>query len=726
MPASPAEPPQTHIPGSTPRTPRTGGSLGYLILAGALHGAVAWGTYFVVEYVLFTLVPLPGGTNSMLAATQWRVTALLALLFPIAGFISGGVAALVVTLVRIVRRRANEPFSTRRLRALAALTVSACFTAGLLTVRPLGKAGAFALTIGVMLTLGLLWSSAGRNQREWLGSLGNPWFVSLALLTADWTGGRLLIGARPIVKLAAAVFVTLASAGLTVLITNPYRKRSHLRKTMYPILPGATLLLSAAIALIYTLLSSRGLPAVPPVPPSAAGHPNVVLITMDAVRADHLSVYGYDRDTTPFLEDFAKRATVYTNAIATSDFTPPTHASLFTGLYASWHEAHFAPPQYPAGRPLAGGYPTIASILSAHGYHTLAVVANWGGLSREFGLNHGFQVYDARRPRAVTDPRLLRHALGSLVSAFLPIEDLEARFRRAAEINSAAIALLGRVARRQAPFFLFVNYMDSHVPYVPPRAYCRFFPPAGRPMDLYAYVALQNLVMTGVRPLTFAERSRLVSQYEGGIRYIDSQLAALFGRMEGLGLLDNTLVIICSDHGEAFGEHGLMQHGVSVYQDQVHIPLIIRYPHQTHPRVITGLVSQVDVLPTVMGALGLEAPQAVQGTNLLGFGDDTRRFVVSESFYWAHVFNGRLERVERAIFSGNHKFISSTTGKRELYDLSGDPNELQNLASRDPEEERTLQKRLTDWVRVIPSPTANDGSDGSRLVNVLRSLGYVQ
>jgi arylsulfatase A-like enzyme len=459
---------------------------------------------------------------------------------------------------------------------------------------------------------------------------------------------------------------------------------------------------------------------------AASSRPNVVLVTMDTVRADHLSLYGYRRDTTPFLEELANRATVYTNAIATSDFTPPTHASLFTGLYASWHGAHFDPPGYVAGRALPAGHPTLASILAKNGYRTAAVVANWGGLSPRFGLDRGFQLYDARKPKLVTDPRFIRGAFANFLGAFVCTSDLDARFRRAGEINGTVSTVLNHLARERRSFFLFVNYMDAHVPYAPPRRYCNIFEPRASHSSVYNYAALEQRVMTRRQPINAQERAQLVSQYDAGIRYLDSQLAVLFGRLKELGLFDNTLIIVCADHGEAFGARDLMQHGVSVYQDEVHVPLIIKYPHQSEPRVVRDFVSQVDVLPTVLDVIGIEPPKLVQGVDLRAPQIPEGRYLVSESFCWMDKFDHRLERVERAIFCGNLKLITSTRGPRGLYDLELDPHELRDLSGADPDDEEHLGSELKGWVQRIPAPSGGSTRGDERLLNVLRSLGYVQ
>ena len=694
---------------------------------GGLHGAVAWGTYFIVENVLFTLVPLVGGLNGMMAPTQWRVFAILAVAFPCQGFVLGGLASLASWALGALHLARKTPSTAHRYRALATLTLIAAFITNLLTVRPLGSAGAFALVVSAALAVGSLSAFTSERWRRRIGVLTNPWAASAVMLAGGWAAQQVLPGVPLLMKLAGAILAVLAVAATAMAGSRLWLRWSLPRDLLLPKRAAAGLLMATAVVAASSLLLSRGLASLRPLQfAAAASRPSVVVVTMDAVRADHLSVYGYPRDTTPVLRQFAKTATLYTNAIAPADWTLPSHASLFTGLYASWHGSYFDPPKYVAGRPLGRQYPTLASILADNGYRTIAVAANWGGLNPIFGLDRGFQLFDARMPRTIMDPRLLRRAVREELGAFIPCDDFDARFRRAEEIDDTIPVLLERVAREQAPFLLFVNYMDAHVPYVPPPPFSGYRPGQAQPIGYYEYRAIENQVMTRTRSITPAEKDQLLSQYDGGIRYIDSRLTPLFRRLKELGLFDNTMIVIASDHGEAFGEHGLMQHMVSVYQDQVHVPLIIKYPRQTTPRVVDDLVSLVDVLPTALSALGFEPPKVTQGEDLQDPGKRAGRLVVAESFSQPEKFGHRLDRVERAIFLAKAKFITSTTGKRELYDTSLDPKELHNLYAEDTPEATTLEKRLAEWVARIPPKVGGTPKDRKDILKVLRSLGYMQ
>jgi arylsulfatase A-like enzyme len=222
---------------------------------------------------------------------------------------------------------------------------------------------------------------------------------------------------------------------------------------------------------------SAKMPALPKRDQAKTGQrPNVVLIVMDTVRADHTSVYGYDRDTTPFLRELAKEATLYTRAFAVSDFTLPTHASMFTGLYPRTHGAYYAPPNYPNGLPLSQRFTTMAEVLQANGYRAAGIVANAGYLSTSMGFSQGFELFDSRLPERVAAPSrspYLRRRVHELLDRFVSTADFEPTTRRAQEINHEAETFLNQV---DGPFFLFLNYMDAHNPYAPPPPFDRQYP----------------------------------------------------------------------------------------------------------------------------------------------------------------------------------------------------------------------------------------------------------
>ena len=288
--------------------------------------------------------------------------------------------------------------------------------------------------------------------------------------------------------------------------------------------------------------------------------------------------------------------------------------------------------------------------------------------------------------------------------------------------------------QENARFFLFVNYLDAHWPYVSPPPFDSAEPP---PAEAYAwndFYRLMRDVMTFERPLGEEQRRRLESLYDLGLTYLDLHLGKLLAHLKELGLYEKALIIVTSDHGEAFGEKHLLEHGVSTYQDLLHVPLTIKYPHQSGATVVSELVSAVDIMPTILDVLGYEVPSFAEGESLRKVGIGRSRAVISESFPGNFVlgFGPRFDRIERAIFSGPFKFIGSTDGKRELYDLSMDPNEEHNILDSYGETAKELEARLGRWLEDVQagarsSVTPSHGSDiDAADKERLRALGYLQ
>ncbi len=229
------------------------------------------------------------------------------------------------------------------------------------------------------------------------------------------------------------------------------------------------------------------------------------------------------------------------------------------------------------------------------------------------------------------------------------------------------------------------------------------------------------------RPITAAEQRHLLSQYDGGIAYLDSQIGQLLGTLKELGLYDDTLIVITSDHGEALGEKNLVGHSItSLYQDQVHVPLLMRYPNGQRTGESNMLVSHVDIMPTILGVLGYAAPAGVQG-RMINDAAAPDRQVYSEAYGGPlTVITGhhRFRGVKRAVFSGSSKLIVWTNGSPELYDLASDPEETRNLYGRG--ESAALETRLAAW-RAQASAERSPAPVRTRPnLDNLKSLGYVQ
>jgi arylsulfatase A-like enzyme len=246
------------------------------------------------------------------------------------------------------------------------------------------------------------------------------------------------------------------------------------------------------------------------------------------------------------------------------------------------------------------------------------------------------------------------------------------------------------------------------------------------------FTLLGNVVHKGAR-VTDPQRKHLLSQYDGAITYLDSELGKLFTKLREMHLLDNTLIVITADHGEAFGARNLMEHGVSVYQDQVHVPWLIRYPggsgsdrNASRGLTVKDPISSVDLLPTVLEFAGMPPMKNLDGISLL-HSSGTNRFIYCESYPRGSLLTEeRFRRTERAVVHGRWKLITSTVGKHELYDLTSDAAESQSLYSQQEGLYRQMLQNLKRWVQKGEIAAKAGERPDRQTMEMLKSLGYVQ
>jgi arylsulfatase A-like enzyme len=546
--------------------------------------------------------------------------------------------------------------------------------------------------------------------------LANPWIASVLLLALPVMFTQI----NPKPTLVSGTLWLLPFAGAALLLAGWTARKP---------LPMFSLVgvLLAACFLLHQEPRQAG-PRTSETPASNA--PDVILITLDTVRADHLSLYGYERDTTPNLRRLAQKATVYTHAISPGDMTLSSHASIFTGVYPSWHKAHFDP-DHEEGRPLDGRYPTLAEILAGKGFDTAGIIANYLYLAPGFGLDRGFSYLDSSGPVVfleATKPFLLRERVRNFLTRFSQPWEYDAMFRRAEDVNQAALAVLSRDQAQGLKCFCFLNYMDAHWPYLPPARFATLYPGYVPSIRINQYSAMEREVLTLRRPMAERERQHLISQYDGAIAYMDWALGKLVEQLQQRGLYDNTLIIVTADHGEAFGERAMVGHALSVYQDMVHVPLLIKYPGESRPAVVDESVSLTDLMPTILAVLGYPAPKHIQGRSLLKAAPEAGIGVISETFVHPLIsaWTSRFRRIEQAIFSGQLKFIQSSHDDRELYDLAQDPNEEHNLFGSRPTD--GFELKLVQYLRAAAADDRKQAQAqaGTASLEKLKALGYVQ
>ncbi len=440
-----------------------------------------------------------------------------------------------------------------------------------------------------------------------------------------------------------------------------------------------------------------------------AGPPNLVLITLDTTRADRLGCYGGPDDVSPHLDAFARSATVYENAYATSSWTLPSHASLFTGLFPSQHGAQSLPGAERHGlgygvRPLAPEFETLAERLREAGYRTAAVVAG-PALRAELGVAQGFEIYHDE----LDTPGRRFHG------------------KRASEVMDQVEAVLAQIGGE--PFFLFVNFFDPHAPYQPPGYRSAEAPP---PKDLVP--RLLDLLREGRPPVPASAlpddiRSALAASlhaYDAEIRYMDEHLGRLLARLDDLGGDRGTAIVITSDHGESFGEHYFVSHGAHLYEDNTRVPLVVRKPGQRRGRRVETPVQNHRATATLLTLAGLDPlPGSVPP-----LGQPKTRIIteVHRSELNVALFGEVLDRDLVAIYDPPFKAIFSTRRTAELFDLDSDPEELHDLAEARAERLETLADQLERWRKDHPLLSTADEPAELRpeTEEALRALGYLE
>ncbi len=403
---------------------------------------------------------------------------------------------------------------------------------------------------------------------------------------------------------------------------------------------------------------------------SAAGKPgpNVVVITIDTLRADHLGCYGYDRIKTPNIDQLAKSGVRFANAFTVVPITLPSHTVLMTGEYPMATGVHDF-----SGNKLAAGTMTLARVLQGHGYSTAAFIGS-AALDSRFGLNQGFDTY--------YDHFNLGHMRE------IHLDQIERRGDKVVDL-----ALKWLESHQRKPFFLWVHLYDPHAPYDPPQPYARLY--RGHP-------------------------------YDGEIAFADAQVGRLFDYLKQQHLYEHSLIVLASDHGESLGEHGEKTHGFFVYNATLHVALIVRVPGDP-PRVVQQGVSLVDVMPTVLQSLEIARPSSVQGQSLLSLmlGHQSGRDSGQYAENYAPLIHFGWNRLLGFEWRGM-KYIETT--RPELYDLKTDPHELHNLFSTHQALAHEMNERLQDLIRRYTpasktSAAATQATDPALLAS-LRSLGY--
>jgi arylsulfatase A-like enzyme len=449
--------------------------------------------------------------------------------------------------------------------------------------------------------------------------------------------------------------------------------------------------------------------------PKTAG-PNVIFISLDTVRADHLGCYGYKYPTSPHLDRLARGAILYENAVCVQPTTNPSHASMFTGLYPAEHGvlSNFVP--------LRAGVPTLPQLLAAHGYESVAVIGGFPLDRRISGLGRGFRYYDDY----INPWSYLRHTILYRFAVALE-ERLYGTLRPAPNVTAGALRILRQ--RRNRPLFLFVHYFDPHHPYFYHGAAERFYA-GSEPVDFEKQqLELKrrwNKYKEGTPRPSFAPAMEAL--YDDEIHFTDKAVGDLLHALRRSGNYDRTLIAVASDHGESFGEHGYKYHGQTVYDPEIKVCLLIKPVGDAKGSRVRTQVETRALARTILAAAG--APAAgYRGTpvDLLNLGGNPKvkaSFGFSQTNDKTTLANGTEVSARYCVRSADAKLISDLVKKRyEYYDLTTDAGETSNLYGRvDAASYEIYRGELTRHIE--GAAAAASGRVGGDLADALRSLGY--
>jgi arylsulfatase A-like enzyme len=432
--------------------------------------------------------------------------------------------------------------------------------------------------------------------------------------------------------------------------------------------------------------------------------PNIVLIGVDTLRCDHVGCYGYGRPTTPNIDRLASQGVIFENAVSQAPWTLPSFATVFTSLYPTQHGAgHVASGTAHFGARMRTSFPPLAMMLLREGY-TIGPIVNGPALSSEYGVDRGFEFYNGAK---------------------------DGKARPADRVTRDALKWIDE--HKGKPFFLFVHYFDPHVPYEPPSPYDEMFDPGyrgrvGPGFDRDTYARARGYLSCSGDPSAQADWDRLRALYDGEIAFTDKAIGLLLQGLRARGLKENTLVVFLSDHGEEFFDHGDFEHGHTLYDELLKVPMVISHPGIVPENVrVTAQVRLLDVLPTVLDLLGIGSYSHFQGVSLkeLMWGEDDftgrdrallpPRFAYSEGILYGSEKKSVTCHPWRLI-------LDTATGERMLDNLKYDPDEQSNLVATQPAKADALEEVLVETYCAMSETWYVEMAGGGRALDVVLTL----
>lgn len=411
----------------------------------------------------------------------------------------------------------------------------------------------------------------------------------------------------------------------------------------------------------------------------AADAPNIVLITIDTLRADRLEPYGYKKIETPAAKRMANEGMLYTRAMTTSPWTGPSFTTIFSGHYPGALKLEKLCTLY-------GEYPTIATHLTAHGYRTEAVITN-PFLRGELAFDRGFTYFEHTGA-----PAWLQPIQGSIMQRTLMLWFYNSHDDYRAEVmTNRAAARLERLQKMDTPFFLWVHYMDPHIPYL------SHADDADISFDLGYVGQFSDMfwdfrsVRAGTIQLSGADKERIAYLYDQDVAYVDRHVNRLLTKIDDLGLSANTVVIYTADHGEELFDHGSIEHGHTLYQELLHLPLIVRWPGRiTGGAVNENPVSLIDLFPTISHIAGFEPPSGLPGVNVLAESIPDRTLYVENMLYGLQI---------KGMVRGFDKLIhDQDSAPLKLFRMDVDPKETTNALFEHRELVDQMHEQYQQWL----------------------------
>lgn len=410
---------------------------------------------------------------------------------------------------------------------------------------------------------------------------------------------------------------------------------------------------------------------------------SVILISIDTLRADHLGSYGYWRDTSPNIDRFTADSVTFRTAIVQAPSTVRSHASILTSLYNFQHQARSIPVAALPDEAI-----TVTEVLSREGYQTAAFTGA-GQVHPEYGLNQGFDLYAHRGKRKFAEA----------------VDD----------------AIVWLEAEPRGKFFIFLHTYEVHAPYTPKQQYLDMFPPEPD-SRLPEHISIEmieelNLELFGRRTYEPSDVRQLMRSYDAEIRSVDHDFGRLVEFLKAAGEYDDLLIVFTADHGEEFGEHGMIaRHSHTLHDETLKVPLIMKFPRGSFASTeVRSQVRSIDIAPTITAVLGIEAPPSFQGASLTNVLTGTdRSALVSVSERGDDIPSTAIRTERWKLYDGR------------LYDLVADPKELEDVSARYPTVRRAMESLLVELVSSGGVLDSQQVDPSEEVLRQLRALGYVQ